>query len=140
MGIMPLKRLTFNIRDDVWNPCLISCEYPVQKKSSFLLQCTKNQSSDHMVALMLCSEHPWYPFCIHFFFVEETLHNNLTNQQMINLWKFLMNLLKSEMLVCPDVLINCVFHVLRDKCPDHSSFVIIFSYLTHSLHLLNTMQ
>lgn len=56
-----------------------------------------------------------YTNFVYIFFVAETFRNNLTNQQMINLWTFLMNFLKSEMLVCTDALINHVFHILSDK-------------------------
>jgi hypothetical protein len=83
-------------------------------KKKFPLYDNEPKIKASLLTLMLFSEHPLYQLCLHFF-VLETLLNNLTNQQMINLWTFLMNFLKCEMLVRSDALINCVFHVLSDK-------------------------
>jgi hypothetical protein len=53
------------------------------------------------------------------------LCNNFMNQWMRNLRKFLMNFTKSEMPVCPDVLINPVFQVLSDEGPVPGSLLIV---------------
>lgn len=63
----------------------------------------KRQNSTHMLALA------------QIFFVVEMLRNNFMDQRARNLKKFLMNFIKSEMPVCPNVLINPVFQVLSVK-------------------------
>jgi hypothetical protein len=68
MRTIPLQRSTFTLRDNVWNPCFISCDYMVWKIIAFLVITHQtHQNSTHMLALMLFSEHPWHPSCTHFF-------------------------------------------------------------------------
>jgi hypothetical protein len=75
MRMMPIQRLMFTSRDDVWNPRFISCDYLVQKIITLLvITLQKRQSSTHMPALVLFSEHVWHPSCTNFSAVE-MLHN-----------------------------------------------------------------
>jgi hypothetical protein len=83
----------------------------------------KRQSSTRTLAFVLFSEHLWQPSCSNFFVVE-MLHNNFMHQQMSNLRKFRMNFIKSETPVCPDVLINPVFQVLRDEGQAPESLIV----------------
>jgi hypothetical protein len=108
----------------------------------------KCQNSTHMLALVLFSEHLRHPSRTNIFVVE-MLRNNFMDQWARNLKKFLMNFIKSEMPVYPNVLINPVFQVLSDKgqapglllivnaCP---TFVRHLTHFIYSLHLPHTLQ
>jgi hypothetical protein len=76
--------------------------------------------------------------------VMEMLRNNFMNQQTWNLQKFLMNFIKSETPICPDVLINLVFQVLSDgrwapRCSSSWTFVLPSLNIRHCFHTSDSL-
>lgn len=65
------------------------------------------------------------PMLHNFVCTRDMLHNNLTNQRMRNLWKFLTNSIKRETPVCHNVLIYSVFQVFSDEGQARRSLLIM---------------
>jgi hypothetical protein len=119
MRMIPLQRLMFTVRDDVWNPCFISCDYLVLKIIALLVIIHQEHQSTHTLALVLFTEHQWHLPCTNVFVVE-MLCNNFINQWTRNWGNF--SWISSRVkclfvLMCWSILVF-KSSVMRDRLPD----------------------